>query len=480
MIALIVAYTRNRVIGNKGQIPWRIKGEQRRFRELTTGNVVIMGRKSYEEIGHPLPNRFTVVVSNTASFEAENCTTASSLQQAIEKAKSLRPGENIYISGGAGLYGEAIGLVEKMYITEVDAEIEGDTYFPAFDAALFTKTVDERVEGEIPYTYVTYTKKGTNMNTKKTKIFIDGSEGTTGLRINERFQGRDDIELLTIDAELRKDTEERKRLINASDITFLCLPDAAAREAVSLIENENVRIIDASTAHRTEPGWAYGFPELSKEFRTAIASGKRVAVPGCYASGVISLVYPLVKAGILPKDYPVTTFGISGYSGGGKKMIAEYEAEERIQELDSPREYALSQQHKHLKEMKAIAGLAREPLFSPIVCDYYSGMLISLPLCGELLSKNMTPQELHAFYTEYYAGEKFIRVNPFGAEADSRNFLGANVQSGWDGLEIFVTGCEGRLLVSSRFDNLGKGASGAAIQCLNIMLGCEEDKGLHL
>ena len=478
MIALIVAYTRNRVIGNKGQIPWRIKGEQRRFRELTTGNVVIMGRKSYEEIGRPLPNRFTVVVSNTAKFEAENCTTATSLPEAIRIAKELQPGKHIYISGGEGLYKESIDLVEAMYITEVDAVIEGDTFFPEFDVSLFTKTIDEEVDGEIPYKYVTYTRKGCTMS--KTKIFIDGSEGTTGLRINERFQGRDDIELLTIDPALRKDTEERKRLINASDITFLCLPDAAAREAVSLVENDNVRIIDASTAHRTEAGWAYGFPELSPEFREAIKTGKRVAVPGCYASGVVSLVYPLVKAGILPADYPVTTFGISGYSGGGKNMIAEYEAEERIPELDSPREYALSQQHKHLKEMKAITGLAREPLFSPIVCDYYSGMLVSLPLCGELLSKNMTPEELHAFYTEYYAGEKFVKVAPFGAEAETRNFLGANVRSGWDGMEIFVTGCEGRLLVSARFDNLGKGASGAAVQCLNIMLGCEEDKGLQL
>lgn len=315
---------------------------------------------------------------------------------------------------------------------------------------------------------------------EKVKIFIDGSEGTTGLRINERFQGRDDVELLSIAPELRKDTAERKKLINASDITFLCLPDAASREAVELIENDRVRIIDASTAHRTESGWAYGFPELSSKFRNAIRTGKRVAVPGCYASGFIALVYPLVKSGILPADYPAAAFAMSGYSGGGKKMIAEYEAPERLPELDSPREYALSQQHKHLKEMKAITGLTKEPLFSPIVCDYYSGMLVSLPLYAELLNKRLTPKELHAFFTEYYAGEKFITVNPFGAEAESRNFLGSNVKSGWDGIEIFVTGCEDRLLVSSRFDNLGKGASGAAVQCLNIMLGCKEDKGLKL
>ena len=318
------------------------------------------------------------------------------------------------------------------------------------------------------------------MSNQKTKIFIDGSEGTTGLRINERFQGRDDIEILSINPELRKDTEERRKLINASDITVLCLPDAAAREAVSLVENENVKIVDASTAHRTESGWAYGFPELSSEFRENIKNGKRVAVPGCYASGLIALVYPLVKMGILPKDYPVSSFAMSGYSGGGKKMIADYEANERPMELDAPREYALSQQHKHLKEMKAIPGLAKEPLFSPIVCDYYSGMLVSLPLYTDMLTKKMTPVEIRDFYADYYAGEKFICVNEFGAEAESNGFLASNVKTGWDGMEIYVTGCEDRVVISSRFDNLGKGASGAAVQCLNIMMGCEEDKGLCL
>lgn len=318
------------------------------------------------------------------------------------------------------------------------------------------------------------------MSDKKVKIFIDGSEGTTGLRINERFQGRDDIELLTIDPELRKDVEERKRLINASDITFLCLPDAAAKESVSLVENENVVIIDASTAHRTESGWAYGFPELSKEFRNNIKKGKRIAVPGCYASGLIALLYPLIKEGILPKDYPVSSFAMSGYSGAGKKTIADYEAEGRPTELDAPREYALSQQHKHLKEMKYITGLDKEPLFSPIICDYYSGMIVSLPLYRDLLAKKLSPEELQAFFAEYYAGEKFIKVMPFGAETESNGFLAGNAKSGWDGMEIFVTGCEDRILISSRFDNLGKGASGAAIQCLNIFLGCEEDKGLNL
>lgn len=313
-----------------------------------------------------------------------------------------------------------------------------------------------------------------------TKVFIDGSEGTTGLRINERFAGREDISLLTIAPELRKDLNERKRLINESDITFLCLPDDAAREAVSLVENENVRIIDASTAHRTQNGWAYGFPELAPKFREAVRTGKRVAVPGCYASGFIAMVYPLIQEGIIAADYPVAAFAMSGYSGAGKKTIAEYEKEGRPSELDAPREYALSQQHKHLREMKAVTGLAQEPLFSPVICDYYSGMLVSLPLYANMLSKCAGPEELHGFLADYYAGEPFVRVMPFGAEAESNGFLAANARSGWDGMEIYVTGCENRIVVSTRFDNLGKGASGAAVQCMNLMLGLPEDTGLKL
>lgn len=314
----------------------------------------------------------------------------------------------------------------------------------------------------------------------KTKIFIDGSEGTTGLRIHERFKNRDDIELLTISSELRKDINERKRLINASDVTFLCLPDAAAIEAVALVENENVRIIDASTAHRTETGWAYGFPELSEKHRIAIQTAKRVAVPGCHATGFISLVYPLIAKGILPSNYPVVSFSLTGYSGGGKKMIAEYEEDNRSQEYDAPRQYALSQQHKHLKEMQKITGLDKAPLFSPIVSDYYSGMLVSVPLYTDLLSAKTSPEKLQEFFTDYYAGQRFIRVMPFGAEAESNGFLSGNKCSGWDGLEVYVTGNSERILLSARFDNLGKGASGAAIQCLNNMLGCAEDKGLNL
>ncbi len=315
----------------------------------------------------------------------------------------------------------------------------------------------------------------------KTKIFIDGSEGTTGLRIHERFAGRDDIEIIPISAELRKDVNERKRLINSSDITFLCLPDAAARESVSLVENEKVTIIDTSTAHRTEEGWAYGFPELSGKHREAIATGKRIAVPGCHATGFISLVYPLIAGGVLPADYPVASFSLTGYSGGGKKMIAEYEGEERAMELNAPREYALGQQHKHLKEMKKITGLAKEPLFSPIVADYYSGMVVSVPLYTEYMKKYRTPQEVQAFLKEYYAGQKFIKVMDLGSDTELHGgMLAGNGCSGWDGLKVYVTGNEERIVLSAQFDNLGKGASGAAIQCLNIVLGCEEDKGLNL
>lgn len=315
----------------------------------------------------------------------------------------------------------------------------------------------------------------------KTKIFIDGREGTTGLRINERFAGRGDVELLSIAPEKRKDIEERKRLINQSDITFLCLPDDAARESVGLIENDSVRVIDTSTAHRTQEGWAYGFPELSEGHRQRIVKGQRIAVPGCHATGFISLVYPLTSAGILPTDYPLTAFSLTGYSGGGKKMIAEYEGEERDQSLASPREYALSQKHKHLKEMKQIAGLVREPLFSPIVADYYSGMVVSVPLYGELLNKERTPARLGEFLADFYQGQRFVQVMPLGEEAQLHGgMLAGNGCSGWDGLRIFVTGNEERILLSAQFDNLGKGASGAAIQCLNIMLGCEEDRGLNL
>ena len=314
------------------------------------------------------------------------------------------------------------------------------------------------------------------------KVFVDGSEGTTGLRIYERFEGRDNIELLKINPDLRKDPEERRRMINSSDITFLCLPDAAARESVSLIDkdNDHVTIIDTSTAHRTEPGWIYGFPELDKKQRELIRNSKRIAVPGCYATGFISIAHPMIASGLMDNTYPVSAFALSGYSGAGKKAIAVYEGDEKPEEFNSPREYALSQQHKHLKEMKIISGLSRTPLFSPVVDDYYSGMFVTLPFYTDMLNGVSEPSKIHEMFEKYYEGEKFIHVMPFGAESETGGFIGANNRSGWDGLELFVTGNEERALVTTRFDNLGKGASGAAVQCLNIVLGVDEAKGLCL
>ncbi len=314
----------------------------------------------------------------------------------------------------------------------------------------------------------------------KTKVFIDGSEGTTGLRIHERFENRDDIELLTIPSELRKDPDTIKKFINESDITFLCLPDAAAVEAVSYVENDNVTIIDTSTAHRTEEGWAYGYPELSKEHRNAIRTGKRIAVPGCYASGFITIGYPLVKKGILPSDYSVSIFAVSGYSGGGKKLIAAYEEEGRDKKFDSARMYAWGQTHKHLKEMKLITGLSKEPLFCPMTTNYHSGMIVQVPLFTDMLSIKMSPEKLRDFFEDYYKDEKFIKVMPFGADVEAGGALFSDACAGWDGIEIFVTGNEERTVVATRFDNLGKGASGAAIQCMNIVLGCDEATGLSL
>lgn len=320
----------------------------------------------------------------------------------------------------------------------------------------------------------------------KTRVFINGSEGTTGLRILERFEGRDDIELIPIASELRKDPVEVSKKINESDITFLCLPDDAAREAVSYVENPKVRIIDASTAHRTLSDWSYGFPELSSKHRENIIKGKRVSVPGCHASGFVSLVYPLVAGGILPKDALLSCTSVSGFSGAGKKAIALYgDTEARSHgsqpdPLSSPRQYALTQQHKHLKEMKAIPGLDHEPVFLPLICDFYSGMLVTVPLHSGNLTKHYTPDDLLAYYADYYQGQSFIHVFPKGNELVESNFLPANTISGYDGMEILVYGNEDRIVVSSRFDNLGKGASGAAIQCMNLMIGAPETTNLCL
>lgn len=314
----------------------------------------------------------------------------------------------------------------------------------------------------------------------KVQVYIDGSEGTTGLRIFDRMREREDIRLLTIDPALRKDTAERARLINASDITFLCLPDAAAREAVSLIENDHVRVIDASTAHRTAPGWAYGFAELSSAHRQAIASGARVANPGCHATGFISILYPLLACGALPPDAALSCFSLTGYSGGGKRMIAQYEAQERSPSLDAPRPYGLTQQHKHLPEMQAVCGLTRAPLFTPIVADYFAGMLVGVPLHADQLRGISSLSQLHACYADAYAGQKLVRVLPADAQADDGGFIASNGCAGLDGLQILVTGNDERMTVYARFDNLGKGASGAAIQNMNLMIGCEETKSLRL
>lgn len=316
------------------------------------------------------------------------------------------------------------------------------------------------------------------------KVFIDGGEGTTGLRIQERFASRNDVEIMKIDSEFRKDAAERKKFINESDITFLCLPDAAAIEAVSLVDPDNDKtvIIDASTAHRTLPDWAYGLPELSPEFREKIRTGNRIAVPGCYASGFNMIVYPLVSHGIIGSDYPVSVTALSGYSGAGKKAIALYEAEDKRKDLYAPREYALTQSHKHLKEMKAISGLDREPLFTPVVDDYYCGMIVSVPLYTHLMNNKMTPEQIAGVFASHYKGEQFITVREFGYEQGEPNngFLHANAYEGRDDAEIIITGNEDRVLISARFDNLGKGASGAAIQCMNIKLGTDEKTGLNL
>lgn len=312
-----------------------------------------------------------------------------------------------------------------------------------------------------------------------TKVFIDGQEGTTGLKILERFRDRSDIELLQIDPALRKDPHERKKYINLSDFTILCLPDAAAIEAVSLIENDHTRVIDASTAHRVHADWAYGFPELSPLYREKIAVSSRVAVPGCYASGFLSVVFPLVQGGVLPKDYPVTVHAVSGYSGAGKKGIAQYESSARGKEFDTPRQYALMQSHKHLPEMQFHSGLSYKPMFNPYVCDYSAGMVVSVPLHTRLLSKPYTPAEIRSVFERHYSGSKFITVTELnGVDVLSDGFLSANALEGTNSMEIFVCGNEEQILVCSRLDNLGKGASGAAVQCLNIMMGIDEAIGL--
>ncbi len=307
-----------------------------------------------------------------------------------------------------------------------------------------------------------------------TKIFIDGSAGTTGLRIYERLESRKDIELIRLSEELRKDINARKSAINSADIAFLCLPDSAAVEAVSLAENDNTVIIDTSTAHRTNPEWAYGFPELSKDMEQKIADSKRIAVPGCHASGFISLVFPLIKAGILDKDALLTCFSVTGYSGGGKKMIAEYESEDRDPLLSAPRQYGIAQTHKHLPEMTAVCGLENPPMFSPIVADFYSGMEVTVPLFKSQI--NGTAEDIKKLYKDKYNSS----VVRYKEDFDEGGFVSANRLTGKDSMEISVSGNEDRILLVSRYDNLGKGASGAAVECMNIVMGTDKTKGLIL
>ena len=310
----------------------------------------------------------------------------------------------------------------------------------------------------------------------KPKVYIDGKEGTTGLQIYERLGSRDDIELLLIDEDKRKDTEERRKFLNAADLVFLCLPDAAAIEAVSLIDNPNTRVIDASTAHRTNPDWDYGFPELSPEHLENIKKSKRVANPGCHATGFIACVYPLVAMGILPADALLSSFSLTGYSGGGKKMIAQYESADKEADLFAPCPYGMGQGHKHLPEMQAVCGLAHKPVFSPIVDDYYKGMATTVPLHMSQLKGVATVAEVREKLQAYYAGQKMVTVS---AAADTAKIYG-NAKAGQDTLEIIVAGNDEQFTVTALFDNLGKGASGAAVQNMNIMLGFEADKGLNV
>lgn len=305
------------------------------------------------------------------------------------------------------------------------------------------------------------------------KVYIDGQAGTTGLQLQEKLSHHDGVELLLIAEEKRKDEAERKRLMNLADVVFLCLPDAAAKEAVHLVENPNTCIIDASTAHRTAEGWTYGFPELSPTHREAIIHSKRIANPGCHATGFIAAAYPLVHLGIVAPDYPFTAHSLTGYSGGGKSMIAEYEAEERSYQLDSPRQYGLSQTHKHLPEMQHVTGITQPPVFMPIVCDFYSGMATCIPLHTNLFQKKVTKAELVAMLKDYYKGHPLISV-----EDTDVGFLAANEIRNTNKLKLYIEGNDERMTLISVFDNLGKGASGAAVQNMNLVLGLPEITGL--
>jgi len=312
------------------------------------------------------------------------------------------------------------------------------------------------------------------------KIFIDGKEGTTGLRIFERLESRPDLTMLTLPDELRKDPEARREMIHAADIAVLCLPDAAARESVALAAGSNTRILDTSTAHRIADGWAYGFAELSAAHRDGIINGQYVAVPGCHASGFVSLITPLVAAGLLPKDAALSCFSLTGYSGGGKKMIAQYEDDGRTSDLDSPRQYGLTQIHKHIPEMTHVPGLLVKPIFAPVVADFYSGMEVTVPLHKSQLAAGVSISDLLDCLKAHYSNSPVVKVLGQDDVTAMGGFVPSNALSGKDSMQLMVLGNEDRIQLVSLFDNLGKGSSGAALQCLNLMTGVDETLGLNL
>ncbi|MGO4761440.1 N-acetyl-gamma-glutamyl-phosphate reductase [Cupriavidus sp. 2KB_3] len=310
------------------------------------------------------------------------------------------------------------------------------------------------------------------------KVFVDGQEGTTGLRLLDYLSGRSDVELLRIADDKRKDPQERARFLNASDVSFLCLPDVASREAVSLVTNPDTCVIDASTAFRTTDSWAYGLPELTRGQRERVRASKRIAVPGCHASAFVLAVRPLVEAGLMPADYPVSAFSLTGYSGGGKKMIAEFEAGGNPR-LDSPRPYALGLEHKHLPEMRVQAGLAQAPIFNPIVGNFLKGLAVTVPVFPALLSRKADAEAILDIYRKHYEGEQFVRVHPFNSDANlDGGFFDVQASNDTNRVDLFVFGNAERLNLVARLDNLGKGAAGAAVQCMNVHVGADEATGL--
>ncbi|RLK35947.1 N-acetyl-gamma-glutamyl-phosphate reductase [Cupriavidus plantarum] len=310
------------------------------------------------------------------------------------------------------------------------------------------------------------------------KVFVDGQEGTTGLRLLDYLSGRTDVELLRIADDKRKDPAERARFLNAADVAFLCLPDVASREAVSLVTNPNTCVIDASTAFRTADDWAYGLPELTRGQREKVRASKRIAVPGCHASAFVLAVRPLVEAGLLPRDYPVTAFSLTGYSGGGKKMIAEFEAGGNPR-LESPRPYALGLEHKHLPEMRVQGGLSQAPIFNPIVGNFLKGLAVTVPVFPSLLSRKADAEAILDIYRKHYEGEQFVKVHPFNSDANlDGGFFDVQASNDTNRVDLFVFGNAERLNLVARLDNLGKGAAGAAVQCMNVHVGADEATGL--